>query len=46
MMNFREQEFLQELQQKNRAFLDAIKKGVILFGQEKFVKSMKEVESK
>lgn len=31
-------EFLQELQKPNRAFVDAVKKGVVLFGQEKFIK--------
>ncbi len=46
IINFREQEFRQELQQQNRAFIDAIKKGVILFGPEKFVKFMTGAENK
>lgn len=45
-MNFLEPEFQQELQRQNRAFLDALKKGIILFGPEKFVKFMKGVEDK
>lgn len=39
MINFIASEFKKELQ--NKAFIDAIKKGVILFGQENFVKFMK-----
>ncbi len=35
-INFTQHEFKQELK-KNKAFLDALKKGVVLFGQEKFV---------
>lgn len=46
LINFMEQEFRQELQQQNRAFLDALKKGIILFGQENLVKFMKGVENK
>ena len=41
-MNFTEEELRKELiSQKNPAFIDAIKKGVILFGQEKFIKFVK-----
>lgn len=39
-------EFKQELVKRNRAFLDAVKKGVILFGQEEFVQFMREVRAK
>ncbi len=41
MINFTSSEFRKELQNNNKAFIDAIKKGVILFGQEEFVKFMK-----
>ncbi len=38
-INFAEEELRNELvSQKNPAFIDALKKGVVLFGQEKFVK--------
>jgi len=43
-LNFTQEEFRKEL--KNPAFIDAIKKGVILFGQENFVKFMKKVNEK
>ncbi len=46
IMNFTPDEFQQELLHQNRAFIDAIKKGVILFGQENFVRFMKGVERK
>ncbi len=42
-INFTESEFKTELQKANKAFTDAVKKGVILFGQENFVKFMKEM---
>lgn len=41
-LNFTGGEFKAELQKPNKAFINAIKKGVILFGQENFVKFMKE----
>lgn len=41
-INFTENEFKAELQKSNKAFIDAIKKGIILFGQENFVKFMRE----
>src|SRR3989344_5167897 len=37
-INFSESEFKSELRKPNKVFIDAIKKGVILFGQENFVK--------
>lgn len=42
-INFTEEEFKKELENKNKAFIEAIKKGIILFGQEKFVDFMKKV---
>ena len=39
--NFTKSEFKKELKKGNRAYLDAIKRGVILFGQESFIKFMK-----
>lgn len=44
-INFTQKEFKTELMKSNKAFIDAIKKGVVLFGQEKFVKFMKELEN-
>ena len=43
-INFTASEFKTELKKPNKAFLDSVKKGVVLFGQEKFVKLIKEVE--
>lgn len=42
-LNFSKKEFKQELKKHNRAFIGAIKTGIILFGQENFVKFMREV---
>ena len=42
-IHFTKEEFKQELKESNKAFIEAVKKGVILFGQEKFVQLMKEV---
>ncbi len=42
-LNFTQAEFRQELEKPNEAFMDAIKNGVILFGQEKFVKFVRGV---
>jgi len=39
--NFIAREFTQELQKPNKVFIDAVKKGVVLFGQQKFVAFMK-----
>lgn len=44
-INFTEKEFKQELKKPNKAFMDAIKKGVILFGQEKFVHFMRKLQN-
>ncbi len=40
-INLTQKEFKQELEKPNKVYLDAIKKGVILFGQEKFIKFIK-----
>ncbi len=40
-INLTQKEFKQELQRPNRAYADAVKKGVILFGQENFIKFIK-----
>ena len=37
-------EFKQELKKPNRAYLDAVTKGIILFGQENFIKFIKEMQ--
>ena len=40
---FTKVEFKKELEKPNKIFIDAIKKGIILFGQEKFIKFVKDV---
>ncbi|MBI2148878.1 hypothetical protein HYU23_04310 [Candidatus Woesearchaeota archaeon] len=45
-ISFTKEEFEWELTNSNKAFIEAVKKGVVLFGQEKFVKFMKEVSTK
>jgi len=40
-INFTENEFKAELQKPNKAFIGAVKKGIVLFGQEKFVEFMR-----
>lgn len=43
-INFTKEEFKNELiTQNNKAFIDAIEKGVVLFGQENFIKFVKEL---
>ena len=42
-LNLTVKEFKQELEKQNKVFIDAINKGVILFGQEKFIKFMKDI---
>ena len=37
-INFTHKEFKQEIKKGNKAFMDAVKKGAILFGQESFIK--------
>ena len=41
--NFTISEFRQEIKKPNKIFIDAIKKGVVLFGQEKFIKFIKSI---
>lgn len=41
--NFTSRELMQELQKPNKIFLDALRRGVILFGQEKFIELMRKV---
>lgn len=41
LIDFTASELKKELQNNNKAFIDAIKKGVILFGQENFIKFMR-----
>lgn len=36
-LSFTQKEFKQELEKPNKAFIDAIQKGIVLFGQEKFI---------
>jgi predicted transcriptional regulator len=38
-----EKEFQEELNSRNKAYLDAIKKGIVLFGQDKFIKQMEKL---
>jgi DNA-binding Lrp family transcriptional regulator len=45
-INFTPSEFKVELEKPNKAFLDAILRGVILFGQEKFVQFIKGISRK
>jgi len=40
-INLNQKEFKQELKRPNKVYVEAVKKGVILFGQEKFIKFMK-----
>ena len=44
--NFTKAEFKKELKKPNKIFIDAIKKGIILFGQEKFIKFIRELAIK
>ena len=42
-INFTQEELRRELEKKNKAFIEAIKNGVVLFGHEKFVDFMVEI---
>ncbi len=42
-LNFTPAEFKYELEKPNKIFIDAIKKGIILFGQEKFIKFIQSI---
>ncbi len=46
IINFIEVEFTEELLKSNKAFIEAVKKGVILFGQENFIQFMKKIRLK
>jgi len=45
-INFTQIEFKQEIEKPNKAFVDAIKKGIILFGQEKFIRFVRSLSRK
>jgi hypothetical protein len=45
-MNFTETQFLDEIKKPNEKILEAIKSGIVLFGQEKFIEFLKEVHLK
>jgi len=38
-----EKELKQELKEKNKAYIEALKKGIVLFGQENFIKFVREL---
>ncbi len=40
---FGQKELLNELKKQNKAFIDALKKGIVLFGQEEYISFMKQV---
>jgi len=42
-INFTQSEFREELLKPNKAFIDAVKAGIVLFGQEEFIKFMKKL---
>ena len=44
LINLTPSELKAEIQSQNNAFIDAIKKGVVLFGQDEFIKSVKELK--
>ncbi len=41
LITLKEAEFDQELKKRNKAYLDALKKGIVLYGQDNFIKFMK-----
>ena len=45
-LNFTLAEFKQEIGKPNKVFIDAIKKGIVLFGQEKFIKFIRNMSKK
>jgi len=45
-LNFTLAEFKQEIGKPNKAFIDAIKKSIVLFGQEKFIKFIRNMGKK
>jgi predicted nucleotidyltransferase len=42
-LNLTEQELKKELKNNNKAYTEALKKGVVLFGQDKFIKFIKDI---
>ncbi len=44
-INLTQKEFKEELKKSNKAFIDAIKKGIVLFGQEKFINFIRNLKS-
>lgn len=44
-INLAEKELKHELKDKNKAYMEAIKKGIVLFGQENFIKFIKEIST-
>jgi hypothetical protein len=42
-LNLTEKELKQELKNKNKAYTEALKKGIVLFGQENFIKFIREI---
>ena len=46
ILSFTQEEFRQELEKPNKVFIDAVKKGIFLFGQENFVKFIRGVTKK
>ena len=45
-LNITPNEFRQELEKPNKVFIDAVKKGIVLFGQEKFIKFIRDLSIK
>lgn len=43
-INLTKKEFQQEIKKPNKAYLEAVKKGVILFGQDHFIKFIKDLQ--
>ena len=42
-LSFTQEEFAQEIRKPNKVFIDALKKGIILFGQEEFIMFMRDL---
>jgi len=42
--SFTKSEFKEEIKKPNKIFIDALKKGVILFGQERFIKFVRDIQ--
>jgi DNA-binding Lrp family transcriptional regulator len=42
--SFTKTEFKEEIKKPNKIFIDAIKKGIVLFGQENFIKFVKDIQ--